>query len=173
MSDLDLGGDRRRTDPIKGKKVNFRYLGNSVLPPAASVTSVAAVPFAEDGRIVCVELRDRGVDIPGGHVRERETVLEDAVRREVLEEASIRLAEPKLVEVIESDYYGSRKEDLTYMLTFAAYVSDFLPFERNEESTRRVLLTDDEFIDNYRASEPEVMRRVIEHAKSVLGLTGE
>jgi 8-oxo-dGTP pyrophosphatase MutT (NUDIX family) len=169
MPDLDPGQDRRRTDPVPGKKVTFRPLGNETMPPEDRVTSVATIPFTEDGLIVCVELRDRGVDIPGGHVRERESTLTDAVRREAREEASIELTEPKLVEVIESDYYGSRDEDLTYMLTYASFVNKFMPFAENEESERRLFLTRDEFLERYRGDN-DLMRAAVEGAMDVLGI---
>jgi 8-oxo-dGTP diphosphatase len=59
------------------------------LPPAELISSVFALAFAGD-RLLLTRLASRGWDIPGGHICAGES-LEDALRREVYEEAGARL----------------------------------------------------------------------------------
>ncbi len=89
----DRPRDRRRTDVADERAVTFVQLGPGFVPPFEQVTSVSVVPFADDGRMVAALLR-RGVDLPGGHVQEGETSVEQVARREATEEADIRTLTP-------------------------------------------------------------------------------
>src|SRR4051812_6084843 len=60
------------------------------LPPAELITCVFALAFAGE-RLLMTCLRDRGWDIPGGHVEAGEAML-DALRREVREETGVMLS---------------------------------------------------------------------------------
>lgn len=51
------------TAQVKDKLVTFTHLGNKMLPKFEQVTSVAAIPFTNDGKLVAVNLRHRGLDL--------------------------------------------------------------------------------------------------------------
>lgn len=144
----------------KGKRVTFMYLGVVPVPPFSQVTAVFAIPFTDDGKLVAVRLRHRGLDLPGGHVEPDETSPEQTMHREVMEEAYMTVHSPVLAEVIESDYFA----EPSYMLGFGAWVDELQDFVPNDETSERVTVTVDEFIDQYSAGDKQLMRRTIERA---------
>ncbi len=152
--------DRRRTVIKPGQPVNFVLLEPDALPPFEAVTSVAVVPFTPEGKIVAAVL-ERGVDLPGGHVQETERTIEETARREVLEEVGVTLKALMVAKVIQSDYYGSAPEDLTYMITLTAFVEEFLEFTPDLESKGRLVLSIEEFLAQYTAGDVEWMRSLV------------
>ncbi len=164
--------DRRRTEYRPGELVNFVLLEPDVLPPFEKITSVGVIPFTQDGKIVAA-LLERGVDLPGGHVQETEQTIEETARREVLEEVGVTLKELTVVKVIQSDYYGSAPEDLTYMLTLTAFVDEFLEFTPNLESKGRLVLSIEEFLAHYMAGDVERMRSMVLAAQARLFGAGQ
>ena len=157
--------DRRRTVVVRGQMGNIVPPGAAFRPPFDKVTSVGVVPFIDDGLIVAALLQ-RGVDLPGGHVQEGERTIEEVARREVLEEAGITLREVHVAEVLQSDYYCP--DDLTYMVLTTAFVDEYRPFARNEESQGRITLSVEDFLARYTAGDVEGMRRLIAAAHTVL-----
>lgn len=133
---------------VNDKLVTFTHIANGILPNFSQVTSVAAIPFTDDGKLVVVNLRHRGLDLPGGHVEPFETRPEETMSREVMEEASMTIRDSVLVDVVESDYFDDRK---SYILIYAAYVDEFKEFAQNEESSERVIITVEDFIQQYTA----------------------
>ncbi len=162
--------DRQRTDVADERVVTFVQLGPDFVPPFEQVTSVSVVPFTADSRIVAA-LLERGVDLPGGHVQEGETSVEQVARREALEEAGIGLRDIRVALVIQSDYYGNAPEDLTYMVMVAARVDAYHEFAPNEESSGRVVLDGEEFLRRYTAGDTQAMRRIIAAARTALDST--
>lgn len=147
---------------VKGKQVTFKHIGTTELPPFKFVTSVSVIPFTEDGDIVAVRLRHRGLDLPGGHVEPSETTPEQTMNREVMEEACITIKNPVLAEVIESDYFDHH----SYMLLYGASVDEMHPFNTpdDELSDGREIVNPDEFIRQYEAGNKELMTQAIQTA---------
>jgi len=159
--------DRRRTVIRPGQQVNFVLLEPDRVPAFEKITSVAVVPFTLEGRIVATVL-DRGVDLPGGHVQETENTIEETARREAMEEAGITLKDLFVVNVIQSDYYGSAPDDLTYMMILTAFVDEFQPFTPGLESTGRFVLDIEDFLTQYIARDREWMRSMVTAAHARL-----
>ncbi len=159
--------DRRRTDVAAGRVVNFTPRENGFMPPFDAVTSVSVVPFTDDGRLVAV-LLDRGIDLPGGHVQEGERTVEEVARREAYEEARIALRNVHVTTVIQSDYYGSAPKELTYMVQAAAFVDRLHPFMPTVESSGRIVVGVDEFLERYTAGDKGLMRHIIDAAREAL-----
>ena len=147
---------------VKGKQVTFKHTGTSKLPDFKHVTSVSVIPFTEDGDIVAVRLRHRGLDLPGGHVEPDETTPEQTMNREVMEEACITIKHPVLAEVIESDYF----DHPSYMLLYGAFVDELRPFSTPEDelSDGREIVSQEEFIRQYEAGNKELMIQAIQTA---------
>jgi len=143
---------------VKDKLVTFTHIGSSFLPDFSQVTSVAAIPFTSDGKLVVVNLRHRGLDMPGGHVEPFETTPEETMNREVMEEACMTIRDSVLVDVIESDYFDDRK---SYMLLYAAYVDEFKEFVPNDESSERLTISIEDFIQRYTAWDKALIHDVI------------
>ena len=151
---------------IKNKLVTFTYRGNSKLPAFKDVTSVAVLPFTTDGHMVIVDLYQRGLDLPGGHVEPYETTPIQTMTREIMEEASITIKAPVLVEVVESNYFEDR---VSYMLIYGAFVDRYFEFVPNSESRERVIITKKDFIERYKGNDKILMEKVIDDAWTLLG----
>jgi 8-oxo-dGTP diphosphatase len=157
-----MARDVRRTDFDAEHKANFRLCDDGFVPPFAAVTSVSVVPLLSLDEVVCVRLK-RGIDIPGGHVQEGETSFAEVARRESYEEATIQIEDPSIVMTIESDYYGTKPQDLSYLLTVAARVQRLEQFVPSEESSERLILSPLRFLELY-TFEPALMRIALRRA---------
>lgn len=153
---------------VKDKLVTFTHIGNGVLPNFDQVTSVTAIPFTSDGQLVVVNLRHRGLDLPGGHVEPSETSPEQTMNREVMEEASMTIRNSVLIDVIESDYFDDRK---SYMLLYAAYVDELKEFVQNDESSERIIISIEDFIQQYTAWDKVLMKDAITRGWELLRRT--
>jgi hypothetical protein len=155
--------DKRRT-PIDGRAVTFKLQEAGFIPPFKQVTSVSVIPFTTDGGIVAT-VEKRGPDFPGGHVAVGEKSCEETARRESLEEAGITLGELQLVRAIESDLYGSSKEELTYMVIMTGLVSEILD---EPEEAQRLFLTQSQFKQQHSALKRELMEQLVDEAAGML-----
>jgi len=122
----------------------------TAIPDMPQITSVAVVPFNDDGEIVVALLNHRGMDLPGGHVENVDATCEDTARRETLEEICARLGELKLVGIIESTMLRNGKP--TYMVAMAGSITHLEPlhFAAGEESSDRMTISVDKFLQQYR-----------------------
>lgn len=136
---------------------------HEVTPPFDRVTSVAVVPFLEDGRMVATVL-ERGLDIPGGHVQQGETSYEQVVQREAMEEACIEVGDLRVVKILQSDYYGSQPHELTYLIVMAGKVTALHDFSPQHEALDRRIVTTEEFLSCYTAGDKAIMRVIVEAA---------
>ncbi|MCW4458013.1 NUDIX domain-containing protein [Microbacterium sp. MPKO10] len=156
MTDAYSGDRERRAG------VALRSLGVVPLPDLERVTAVAVVPVdTGSGGIVGVQLEDRGLDIPGGHRQHEDADLEATARRECWEEAKIEIDDLRLIDVIESDYYGSAPQQLTYMVIYGAVISRLEVFSPSSESLGRELADPLDFLERYVAGDREMMGRWI------------
>lgn len=157
----DLFADDRESRGSEG----LRSLGAVPIPDTERVTSVAVVPVERaTGLVLGVQLADRGLDIPGGHRQAEDADLAETARRECMEEASIEVGDLSLLDVVESDHYGTAPESLTYMVIYGAYIHRMLPFAATAESRGRVLAPPSEFLRRYSAGDRGMMTRWIDAA---------
>ena len=154
---------------INDKLVTFTSIGVINLPPFSKVTSVCVIPFTKEGKIVAVRLKNRGLDLPGGHVEKYEKTPEETLHREVMEEAYITIKKPVLVEIIESDYFGPNPHEASYMLIYAAFVNEILDYRSTDEmSYERVITDKSSFIDEYNAGDKKMMGDAINRAETIM-----
>ena len=132
----------------ENKKCNFKFFPWDYSYNSEKVTSVWIIVLNEKKEIVCVEL-DRWIDMPWWHLLEWEKPV-DAVHRECLEEAFIKVKNCSLVWVVESDYFWNNIEDLTYMLFYIWELDEKLEFIKNQESFARYELPPKEFLKLYK-----------------------
>ena len=111
------------------------------LPPIAAITSALALAF--DGeRILMTNLRQRGWDIPGGHLEAGETP-EAAMRREVLEEAGAVLMDVqllgyqriRLLSTVPAGYRYPHPD--SYQVLYLTRVAELTDFVATEEASQR------------------------------------
>lgn len=157
-----MNTDKFKID-VRGKLYNLKLLGSSKMPDFDKVSSASALIFDNDGLILGVRLKNRGLDIPGGHTEPGDLNSEETLRREVLEEASATIKDIKLLEVIESDFFGTTPEKASYMLIYTARIDQILPYDDADEMAyERIFLPKEEFLSQYTAGDPELMKRLVE-----------
>jgi len=111
------------------------------LPPIPAITSALALAF--DGeRILMTNLRQRGWDIPGGHLEPGETP-EAAMRREVMEEAGALLTDVQLLGYQRIRLLGQVPDGYrypypdSYQILYLARVAELVAFAGTEEASQR------------------------------------
>lgn len=167
---MNSNEDKQRTDVTKDDNFSFTILEpNTKELPIDKVTSVAVVPFDKQGNIV-LALLDRGPDLPGGHMHVGEKTFEETARRETREEAFITLGKLTPACVLQSDYYGTTEDKLTYVVIMTGMVDTFETVVPNEESMGRKIMSIDEFIKAYSAGDKNLMREIINKAQKLLTL---
>jgi len=133
-----------------GSPIEATSLGTTFIPDVLEVISSHCVPITIDGKIVAVHIVNRGIDIPGGHVDDKETAIE-AMRREVQEEAQLLVDSPVLIDVWQltsvNTQLGLRQKP--YLLVYAARVTLLDDFISTEEADERLILEPEDFIAKY------------------------
>ncbi|MEZ4734198.1 MAG: NUDIX domain-containing protein [Caldilineaceae bacterium] len=113
------------------------------LPPLAAITSALALAFDGD-HILMTNLRQRGWDIPGGHLESGETP-ETAMRREVMEEAGALLTDVQLLGYQRIRLLGEIPPGYryphpdSYQVLYLARVAALVDFAGNHEASQRAL----------------------------------
>lgn len=157
--DREVRPDKRRT-PRDGRRANFRLREPGFVPPFDQVTSVSVVIFTADGGMVATEDK-RGKDLPGGHVAEGESSCEETAGRESMEEAGVTLRNLRFLRAIESDFYGTEPDQLTYMVIMTAVVDEIV--SDPIEGTRH-LMTVAQFKDEHKSLRMALVHELIDEA---------
>lgn len=120
-----------------------RTILSSDLPPTDLITT--AFVFAFDGdRLLLTHLKDRGWDLPGGHIEQGETP-EQAARREVFEETGARLNQLTCFAHVHMHIDAPKPNDNkypypdSYMIFYWALVDTLEPFTETPEADNREL----------------------------------
>jgi 8-oxo-dGTP diphosphatase len=125
-----------------------------------SITAVVVLPFTDSGEIVSIT-NSRGLDVPGGHVEEGETSIEQVACREAMEEAGIALSHLKLIAYLQSSVLD-RSGAPTHIAVLAGR-AELLP----DGASMRAVLPVSRFLEHYAAGDPALMGRLVELAISV------
>lgn len=152
-----------------GSTIIATPLGTDFIPSENTVITAACVPLMDDGKVVAVDVKGRGVDIPGGHIDSGETAL-DAMNRETLEEAFVKVDTPTLIDVLKVTSNDKRLglDEKPYMLVYAASVNEVQGFIINEEISKRLIIPPEEFVTRYFADH-DYAQRMIDTALRVVG----
>ena len=123
-------------------KLSFEKM--SVLPPAHLITSAHGFCMYE-GKLLMVDLNERGWDFPGGHIEVNETP-EECFKREALEEGYVE-GNCTLLGAIKVDHTdnpmwieGGRYPKIGYQVFYKMDITKFHPFLAEHESSRRQLI---------------------------------
>jgi 8-oxo-dGTP pyrophosphatase MutT (NUDIX family) len=130
-----------------GHRLKLTWIQN-LMPGRELITSVHAFCF-HDGKLLMVNLNDRGWDFPGGHIEADETV-EACVCREVMEEAYVK-GDRTLLGAIEVNHEENRLWNETspypkvgYQVFYRMDITEILPFGAAFESSERMLILPEE-----------------------------
>ena len=120
----------------------------------------------DDGSIVMANNRRRGMEVPGGHVEQRESQKE-AAEREGMEETGARLGKLEVLGHLRMTSSGAMPKGwqyphpLSYQSFFAAPVVSMDPYTENDECLAPVIVSD------LTTLEPHV-RLMAQRARSIL-----
>lgn len=158
-----------------GHKLRLTWM-RDLMPKPELITSVHAFCFFE-GKLLMVNLNDRGWDFPGGHIEAGETP-EGCVCREVLEEAYVT-GDCTLLGAIEVNHEenplwtrSSPYPKVGYQVFYRMDITEFLPFAAGFESSERMLIQPEE-VDTYYKGWNGVFQAVMDAALSAHGLSIE
>jgi 8-oxo-dGTP pyrophosphatase MutT (NUDIX family) len=126
-------------------RIRLEWMGRpQELPPVELITSVHSFCFL-DGKLMLVDLNERGWDIPGGH-REPDESAEECVLRETMEEGYVR-GVPTLVGLVKVDHSendqwrpGGKYPKVGYQAFYRVDITDVLPFGAEFEAARRIFV---------------------------------
>lgn len=150
--------------------VKLTWQASNSLPPLHLITSVHGFCY-RDGRLLLVDLLDRGWDIPGGHMEPGETP-EACFKREVLEEAYAEgnCALLGRITVDHSDCpnwtESSRYPKIGYQVFYHMDITRLHPFDAEFESARRILIHPPEMQRYYKGWNP-VHEQILEDSLKV------
>lgn len=144
-----------------GSTITARSLGIGSIPPLNQTITAHCVPITGDGKVMAGDVIGRGVDIPGGHIDEGETA-EEAMHRETHEEISITVEKPVLIDVwkLSSDDERIGLKTKPYLLLYAAKVKLIEDFVPNNEVSKRLILSPDEFAFEYFGNKEQARKMV-------------
>ncbi len=117
---------------------------HTILPRKELLSAVFLIAIEED-RILAIE-NDRGWEIPGGHIEQGETH-EEALIREVQEEAGASFSDAKLFSIIGSNNQDKYKD--TVMLVYVTNKFKLGEFTTSEDAFNREVIEISEFLKRY------------------------
>lgn len=146
-----------------------RLVLSGVLPPHELITGCFVLAF-RGNELLLTDLKDRGWDIPGGHVEPGETPVEAALR-ELYEETGASVDTPEMLgyELIRLHHKPERYKypyPDSYMVFFSARIAKLDEFESTEETRGRAFFKPEEAADlswirQNRALYEEALRRAV------------
>lgn len=121
-------------------------ISSTICSPVLTSTAFM-IPVFADGSVLLARNQNRGIEIPGGHVEGKESLLEAAIR-EALEETGCTVGDVRPIGFLRMICHGDRPEDhpypfpVSYQQFFAGRVKKQLPFRITEECDKPIRLHD-------------------------------
>jgi len=126
------------------------------IPPRDNVSAVFLIAFFNN-KILSIR-NERGWDIPGGHLKDNETLLE-GLKRETLEEAGASFKNARVFATLSS------KKSNKVMLFFVASLCNLGIFTLSEDALERALLSTDELLRRY-YGDKKILTALLREAQS-------
>ncbi len=117
---------------------------NTTFPPRELHSAVFLIAI-EGTKILAIK-NEKGWDIPGGHIEEGESY-QEALVREVAEEAGAIFSDPKLLAIVESDNQDVYKDKVMFIFTTDNFeLGEFTP---SEDALDREVIEIKDFLERY------------------------
>jgi 8-oxo-dGTP diphosphatase len=126
-------------------KYHITYITNETILPNMELVSAVFLIALTGSKILAIE-NDRGWDIPGGHIEYGETP-EEALIREVQEEAGASFSNAKLFAMLGSDDQDTYKDKVMFM--YMANNFTLGTFTPSEDAFGRDVIEVKEFFERY------------------------
>lgn len=126
-------------------KFFITYVDEHTILPKKELLSAVFLIAIDENKILAIE-NDRGWEIPGGHIEQGETH-EEALVREVQEEAGANFSDAKLFSIIGSDNQDKYKN--TVMLVYLTNNFKLDKFIESEDAFNREIIEIGEFLKRY------------------------
>ncbi len=135
------------------------YITDDVILPKKELLSAVFLIALKGSKILTIQ-NERGWDIPGGHIEEGETP-EEALTREVQEEAGAVFPHAKLFAMLGSDDQDKYKDKV--MLIYTTNNFTLGTFTPSEDAFNREVIEIKEFLERYKGIHSE-LTDLISHA---------
>jgi len=122
-----------------------KYVDENTIFPKKELLSAVFLVALNGSKILAIK-NERGWEIPGGHIEPGETH-EEALIREVREEAGASFSDAKLLAIVESDNQDKYKD--TVMLFYATKNFKIGKFTPSEDALDREVIEIEEFLRRY------------------------
>ena len=130
----------KETITFDGREVFLEWFETSNYPKGMAISQVAGFCFNERGEVLVIKNK-RGWGFPGGHPEKGEAA-EEALRREIWEEASVTIKKPRLVGCL--DIRDPRNESIEgkhyAQLRYLAKVDKIADFKKEFETSDRLFV---------------------------------
>ena len=132
-----------------GHNVKLTWSATTTLPDIRYVTSVHGVCI-DNGKILLVRVANRGFNLPGGHIEERESP-EETLIRECMEEGYVKCDSISFIGMIKVSHEENPLFDVNgkypligYQLFYRTNVIECLPYKRENECLTRIWVEPEE-----------------------------
>ncbi|GAA0454184.1 NUDIX hydrolase [Alkalibacillus silvisoli] len=150
-------------------RVKLTWQASDQLPDGSLITSVHGFCFNKHGKLLMVDLNDRGWDFPGGHIEKDETPLQ-CIKREAYEEGYVS-GDCLLIGSVIVDHTNNPNFNpdgpypkVGYQVFYRMDIKTTHPFKANYEAKRRTFIDPTEvanYYPNWHVVYQSAMRRCI------------
>lgn len=140
----------------------------ATVPNSSEVSSVALIAIDGTGKILVTEHKERGWDIPGGHLEDGENAM-TALEREVKEEAGATFQNPVFIATITSNAKDERYRGKSMVIFATRHFVLADGWEPSDDVTSRAVLDVDAMMRGYYGDKDDMIA-LLNHAAKRLGI---
>ena len=155
----------------KSCDVDMRFYDSSRAYDVTMVSEIIIVAFDEEDRILVLKDK-KGFAVLRGIIEWDDDTIEDAVRREVLEQACATLGVVRIAAIIETTPENAFAEDPVVTVVATARLETMEAFPANQED-KRFFLAKQDFLDHGAPENAEVQPCLMDLVEKTLGKRGE